>query len=147
MPGASDTSRGVLDASVAIRWLVDEIGSAEARDLVEAMPSWIAPHLLMTECAAALRRKVVAAELTAAEAFDAVEILKRAVDEDFVRLADDRGLVIAALSLAFELEHKLPDCMYLALAEREGITLATADRTLARLARRRGASCSLVPSR
>lgn len=146
MSGVSGSARAVLDASVAVRWLVEETGSSEARNIVEAMPSWIAPHLLVTECAGALRRKVLARELTSAQAFEAVEILKRAIDDDFLRLADDHDLMSAALSLALTLEHKLPDCMYLALAERDGISLATADVALARIAERRGATFTLVAS-
>jgi predicted nucleic acid-binding protein len=54
-----------------------------------------------------------------------------------VRQLDDR-VVAQALRLALSLGHKVPDCLYLALAEREGASLATADARLARLAASRG---------
>jgi len=40
----------------------------------------------------------------------------------------------------------MPDCLYLALAEREGAVLASADRTLLAAARTRGIEVAEVPS-
>ena len=51
-----------------------------------------------------------------------------------------------ALLLALTLGHRVPDCLYLAVAEREGAALVTADRRLDELARRRGVASELVPS-
>jgi predicted nucleic acid-binding protein len=48
--------------------------------------------------------------------------------------------------LALTLRHKVPDCMYLALAERHGAGLCTADRRLAALAEGRGVATFLLPS-
>jgi len=59
MPGAE--ARGataVLDASVAVRWVVQERGSEEAADLLARPIGWMAPRLMLTEVAAALRRPV-----------------------------------------------------------------------------------------
>jgi len=54
-----------------------------------------------------------------------------------IQLVADEQLADIALFLALELSHKLPDCVYLALAERDGCSLCTAHRPLARLARSR----------
>jgi predicted nucleic acid-binding protein len=43
-------------------------------------------------------------------------------------------------------DHKVPDCLYLALAEREGAFLASADRRLLTLTRQRGVDVAVVPS-
>lgn len=51
-----------------------------------------------------------------------------------------------ALNLALSLRHKLHDYLYLALAEREGALLASADRKLLTLARRRGVDVAAIPS-
>ena len=69
-----------------------------------------------------------------------------AVADGVIGLADDEGLVQAALALAFELGHKVPDCLYLALAEREGALLVSADRKLVALARKRGIDVIEIPS-
>ena len=63
-----------------------------------------------------------------------------------IELAADETVMPLALTLALSLEHKLPDCVYLALAERTGADLVTADRQLNRLARDRGIPATLVPS-
>lgn len=49
------------------------------------------------------------------------------------------------MSLALSLRHKVPDCLYLALAQREGAALATADATLQRLAESQG-TIGLAPA-
>ena len=46
-------------------------------------------------------------------------------------LLPDSDDVEAATKLAMELQHPLPDCRYLAAAERLGAALITADRTFA----------------
>lgn len=55
------------------------------------------------------------------------------------------AIVSAAMSLALSLRHKVPDCLYLALAQREGAALATADATLQRLAESQG-TIGLAPA-
>jgi predicted nucleic acid-binding protein len=62
-----------------------------------------------------------------------------------IRLIEDERVVAQALRLALSLGHKVPDCLYLALAEREGAGLATADARLARLAVSRGVRVHRVP--
>jgi predicted nucleic acid-binding protein len=62
-----------------------------------------------------------------------------------IRLIEDERVVAQALRLALSLGHKVPDCLYLALAEREGAGLATANARLARLAVSRGVRVYRVP--
>jgi predicted nucleic acid-binding protein len=62
-----------------------------------------------------------------------------------ITLAEDERVIATALLLAMSLQHKAPDCVYLALAEREGASIATADDRLARLARSRGIAVLQVP--
>ena len=147
MPGAeARPSTAVLDASVAVRWVVPERGSNEAAELLARPISWLAPRLMLTEAAAALRRKVAGRELSAAVAIQALGALVEAVADGTVRVTDDEEFVSSALALALTLGHKVPDCLYLAVAEREGCELATADQRLEQLARQRGIATYLVPS-
>ena len=145
MPAAETLRAVVLDASVAVRWVIEEDGSAEAVVLLNQEIGWIAPRLLLTEVASALRRKVADGAVEAALAGQALDTLLQAVADGIVHLADDEGIVSQALLLAISLEHKLPDCLYLALAEREGAAIATADVRLARSARGRNVDVLLVP--
>ena len=142
---ASDAP-AVLDASVAIRLLVPEVGSEAALELFARGNEWRAPRLLLTEVAAALRRKTVAGELTQALASNAIAALLRSVASGALRLQADEEVAKSALELSLEVGHKLPDCVYLAVAEDQGIGLATADLQLARLADRRGVLVELLPS-
>ena len=145
MPPVDPPDVVVLDASVAVRWIVQEEGSAEADGLLARDLAWIAPRLLLTEVASALRRKVVRGELPALAAAQSLDALLQAIDDGLVSLAEDEQLVSQALLLALSLEHKLPHCLYLALAEREGASIATADDRLARLARSRDITVLAVP--
>lgn len=145
MPPADPARVVVLDASVAVRWIVEEEGSAEADALLARDVAWIAPRLLLTEVGSALRRKVADGELIALLAAQALAALLQAIEDGLVTLADDEQVVSQALLLALSLEHKLPDCLYLALAEREGASIATADDKLARLARSRHVTVLAIP--
>jgi predicted nucleic acid-binding protein len=145
MPPADPVEVVVLDASVAVRWVVDEAGSDEAAALLERDVAWITPRLLLTEAASALRRKVADKALAPAAAGQSLDALLQAVADGVIRLIDDERVIAAALLLAISLQHKVPDCLYLALAEREGAAIATADDRLARLARSRGVDVLQVP--
>lgn len=137
MPGAEPRG-AVLDASVAVKWLVSEPASADAARLIDQAIVWYAPRLLLTECAGALHRKAVAGQIDAVAAIGALRSLLDSIKDRVIQLADDELVVESGLALAFALSHRAADCMYLALAETEGLPLATADFKLATLARRRG---------
>ncbi len=130
---------------MAVRWVVTEQGSDEAAALLDGPFSWTAPRLMLTEAASALRRKTAESALDPLVASQALDALLQAVADGVVRLIDDERVVAQALLLALSLEHKLPDCLYLAIAEREGAAIATADLKLARLARNRGVRVFEVP--
>ena len=49
------------------------------------------------------------------------------------------------VNLALTIEHKVPDCLYLALAEREGAFIASADRKLLGAAKKRGIDIVTIP--
>ena len=135
----------VLDASVAVRWVVEEEGSQNAAQLLERDLSWISPRLMVTEVASALRRKVADGSIDAGVAAQALDALLQAIADGVVRLSDDERLVGQALLLAVSLGHKVPDCLSLALAEREGAAIATADDRLSRLAWSRAITVLSVP--
>lgn len=137
---------GVLDASVAVKLVVPEVGTAESLALFERPVSWVAPRLLMSEVASALRRKVTAGEVSIVHATSALAAIVDAIADGVIRLADDEAIVQAAFTLALTLTHKVPDCLYLALAEREGALLASADHKMLAAARARGIETAEIPS-
>jgi len=101
--------------------------------------------LLLTEVASALRRKVVEGELSTEVALEALDVLMTGPG-GAIELAADETVMPLALTLALSLQHKLPDCVYLALAERSGADLVTADGRLDQIARVRGIPTTLVPT-
>lgn len=140
------TAVGVLDASVVVKLVVPETGTAESLAVIERPLRWVAPRLMVVEVASALRQKAASEALSPLNAGDALAATLDAVADGVIGLADDEALVQAALNLALALNHKVPDCLYLALAEREGALLVSADRRLLALARCRGIDVAAIPS-
>ena len=68
----------------------------------------------------------------------------RAVSEGQILLLPNSEDIEAAANLALELQHPLPDCLYLAAAERLGVALVTADRAFVRRAERRSRLVQLL---
>ena len=117
----------VVDASVAVKWVVPEVLTDEAEQLLAGDEELVAPDLIEVEAANALWKKTVRREMSAAEADGALELLR----ESGLVLRPTGPLLPRAMRLAHRLGHPIYACVYLALAEREGARLVTADGTLA----------------
>ena len=124
----------VIDASIAIKWVVTEPGTDEALSL--RRDRLFAPDLLIPECANILWKKVRRAEITEQEASLAARLLARAE----VQLEPMRPLREPATRLAVTLDHPAYDCIYLALAEQLACDFVTADAAFYRKASAGGAS-------
>ena len=118
----------VIDASVAVKWVVQESGTSEALALRKAKLA--APDLIIPECANILWKKHKLGQLTAAEASAAGQLLERA-DIELVPMG---AQLHRATALASELEHPAYDCFYILLALEKGCAFATADQRLLRRA-------------
>lgn len=121
----------VVDASVVIKWVIEETGTQDA--LALRRHRLLAPDLLIPECANILWKKVRRQELTGDEARLAARLIERA-DIDFV---PSRRLLEAATNLALLLDHPAYDCLYLALARSSGCCFVTADAKFCALVRDR----------
>jgi predicted nucleic acid-binding protein len=137
---------GVLDASVVVKVVVPEAGTDASLAAFDRPIRWLAPRLMAVEVASALRQKVAGGAISAIDAAAALTAALDAVADGVIDLADDEELVASALNLALTLNHNVPDCLYLALAEREGALLVSADRKLLSLAQRRGVETIAIPS-
>ncbi len=127
----------VLDASVTVKWFASEPGSAEARSLVRSDEELVAPELTQVEVASALVNKAMRQQLNLEEAHDALTLWFEAINDGDIMLFPDADYLAAASELALQLAHPLPDCLYLALAERLGVALITADGAFVQRAQRR----------
>jgi predicted nucleic acid-binding protein len=115
-------SRIVVDASIALKWYLEEDGSPVAEKL-RTENDIVAPELVIAETInglwKAVRRKLVPrAQVDAA--------LPR-IPAAFAALAPLSGLAEAVWAFAMELDHPAYDTFYLALAVRENCAFATAD--------------------
>lgn len=111
----------VVDASIALKWVLEEQGSAAAEELLDK--DLAAPSLWLLEAANALWRRTVRGELTPAEAEERLTELTKAPVAS-VPLEQD---LPEAMRLAVQLNHPVYDCLYLALAKRLGTYVVTAD--------------------
>lgn len=136
----------VVDASLGVKWFLDEAGSQEAVELLqEYRKQIVAPDLFGIEVSAALVREVNSkrddqsrfgwelARLFALFESQAVELVR----VDFDTLAN-------ATSLALDIGHPLKDCIYLALAAEIGCDLVTCDARFATKAKTVSSSIRLI---
>jgi predicted nucleic acid-binding protein len=115
----------VLDASVGIKWVLNEIDSLGARrlraDFRNHVHELIAPDSFPLEAAHALtkagRRGIVT---------DATRLWVELM-VDSPQLYPSVPLMLRALAIAGQSRIGMYDCLYVALAEREGCDLVTAD--------------------
>ena len=115
--------RLVVDASVAVKWLVEEEYSDAADRLLEGRHELFAPRLMASEVANVLWRKARMGEIERSRA----GALAAAISEMAVNWTADEGICPDAVRLSLALDHPVYDCLYLALAHRIGATLVTAD--------------------
>ena len=125
----------VIDASLAIKWLIEEIDSdiahAALQHWVEQDTARIAPYLLPFEVANVLHRRVVRQELGLEDSARMIARLR----ESKLELHQPQGLHVRALQLASRLSQGAAyDAHYLALAESVGCELWTADERFYRAA-------------
>jgi predicted nucleic acid-binding protein len=120
----------IVDASVALKWVLDEDDSVLARAL--ATRELAAPELLWSECANGLWRWVRRGVLSGRLAQARFVALRRAP----IALTPAGELLDRALMLAVELSHPVYDCVYLALALQRGMQVVSADRRFVNVVRR-----------
>jgi predicted nucleic acid-binding protein len=116
--------RVVVDASVAAKWYFVEESSDLAEKLLGEDWEILAPDFIHIEVGAIAWKRVQDGEIDAAIAS---QILTELFQIPFDRTRATE-LAPAALALALQTGRTIYDCLYLALAIREGCQLVTADR-------------------
>ena len=118
----------VVDASMAVKWVLPEEGHAEAMRLLERYrnedATLIAPHLLLAEAGNTFWKLARRGILTEAQATAAFHHLL----ENSPILMESSRIASSALQLALAHRQTLYDCLYLALALDQQCDLVTADR-------------------
>ena len=129
----------VVDASLAVKWLVAENYTEDARELRDAWQRerirLAAPYFMPTEVSNVLHRYVVRGGLTVLEA---MSLMDRILDMRIEKY-DEAQIYTRAIELASQLEQgSVYDCHYLALAEFLDCDFWTDDRRFSRAAGRNG---------
>lgn len=131
----------VVDASVAVKWFVNEDGSEIAEALLSSGQPLAAPEFLQVEAANALWKNALRGNLDANMATESATDLRRLIGS----WHQDEFLLDAAARFAFALRHPVYDCMYLALAQLLDTQCLTADRRFLDVTARSTASKFIAP--
>jgi predicted nucleic acid-binding protein len=116
----------VVDASVAVKWVVEEEDRNRARALLLAGNTLIAPAFILIEAANVLGIKVARRQMERQHAVRGLDTIKNALAE----CVPDEQLAAEALQIAMKLNHPAYDCTYLACAAQRGAAFVTADKKL-----------------
>lgn len=116
----------VIDASVAAKWVVLEVGSDTAADILRSGAPLHAPEQCLAEIANVLWKRARRGDITAMEA---AEAMRHAADLP-VDLHAHATLVAPALLIAMEANITVYDALYVALARSLDAELITADKRL-----------------
>jgi predicted nucleic acid-binding protein len=122
----------VVDASVALKWFIDEDGRVEARALLTSGEPLIAPDLIVPELINAAWKAVRRSAITREQA----GAIPASLPQPFMELVPTANLAQRALAIALALDHAAYDAFYLALAEQSGMPLVSSDSRLLEKVRR-----------
>ena len=126
----------VVDASLGVKWFLDEPLSAEAWVLLVSDEELLSPALFQVEIASTLVREANIDKCETKPMQLALDRLEGLIASDAVRLvAAAPENVSAAANLAIQIGHPLKDCIYLTLAMELGCDLVTCDARFAEKAK------------
>lgn len=128
----------VIDASVAVKWTLEEPGRDEALRMLDLGAELWAPDLIYAEVANVFRKKIKANRSTPDQANHALEGLRATLS----RTAPSAELFAEALAVAIELDHSVYDCFYMSMALPGG-RLISADEVFVKKCKAAGYSSSV----
>ena len=118
----------VIDASVAVKWIVAEEHEDAAEALLLPGIRRIAPDFLVVEVGNVMCSKIMNGRVDPSQAKLGIRFVRESIDQ----FVSDGALVDRALDIAADLNHAIYDCLYIACAEQMQGQLITADRRLMR---------------
>lgn len=128
----------VVDASVVIKWFVEEPLRPQARALLADRHEFIAPDLMVAEVTNIAWKKTIRGEIQIDQAHSIVRsIVLPPFLSTFVESATLRE---RAFALALQWKHPVYDCFYAACAEAVSAPLISADERFLRLVNSRNSS-------
>jgi predicted nucleic acid-binding protein len=116
-------TRFVVDANVAIKWVLPEIQSQEALRLLNNDNQLLVPDFFFSEVGNVIWKRICRKEIT-------LEQAKRCLAQmtgTALGVYSSRLLIPQALEIAVSVQQAVYDCVYLALAVNKQCTMVTAD--------------------
>ena len=113
----------VVDASVVVKWFVEEPLHAQARHVYKYQQDIQSPEFVLVEVANVAWKKVQRKEIGIDQALEIIDLASDAIPE----FIEWRPLLAKAAELAVELAHPVYDCLYLACANGPNDVLLTGD--------------------
>lgn len=120
----------VVDASVAVKWIVPEPDNELANAILRSGASLFAPDLARVEVCGALSRKVREGLFSVEDARTAHSKWCWLLEEGALTLCDSSDLIDRAFDIALAARHAVADCVYIACAEHLGAAVLTADHAM-----------------
>jgi predicted nucleic acid-binding protein len=114
----------IVDASVAVKWFIDETDSEAAHLILDREAGLLAPDLLVVEVCNTAWRRTRIGDISRAQC----RAIADRIVETPLELRPTVSLAPVATAIALAVDHAIYDCFYVALAELEGLRLVTADR-------------------
>lgn len=113
----------VVDANVAIKWVLPEIYSPAAKRLKNSNYQLLVPDFFFPEIGNVLWKKVQRSEITLVEAQEDLEALSGLP----LQICPSFPLMSIALTIAVRVQQAVYDCVYLSLAVNNQCQMVTAD--------------------
>jgi len=116
----------VVDASVAVKWVVEEIHFQSARRLLAKSYELLVPYFFFAEVANVFWKRVNRRENSADDAKLALEAIKAQP----LQVYSARVLMVDAFDMAIQTQRAVYACVYLTLAVKHKGQMVTADQKL-----------------
>ncbi len=113
----------IVDASVGLKWFVEEEGSDLAVELIASRERLVAPDIVVSEICNGAWRLVRTNQLPPSQLQAITSTLGTTIDELFPSIP----LAARALAIAQAVDHPVYDCFYVALGEVTESPVVTAD--------------------
>ena len=117
----------VIDASIAVKWFLQEENSELSRQLLAEYDDLVAPELILIEVISAITKAVRTQRITREEAEQHCQSWLKVVANGLITLIPDALHLEQATTLSLEQAHSFQDCLYLAAAQQGTAPLATQD--------------------
>lgn len=136
-----------LDASVVLAYYLDESYSQRAQQIYRQRTGLVCSDLAELEVYSGLSRLVRTGSLALGAARQAGDLFEEHLGAGLytrLHLQADHYRWAQAVIARFDLPLKAPDALHLAAAQRDGLTIVTADRQMARNAEALGVTVDLI---